>query len=425
MLNKKINLPLIEQQHFLMKNQLILFTSDFPYGTGETFLETEIIYLSKEFDEVKIITQNTISNFCRSLPENCIVERINLTISRSDKFKALFGLFNPLFWVERKIIKSIYGFSLTKEMVRTMLISLYRGKKVKAIVRDLKQANSQNIKQFFYSYWCDDVALGLALAQDKKNTLNCFSRIHGWDVYFEASSIDYLPFRHYISENLKTIYSISEKGKAYVRDHWKILNQEKIKVARLGVPKQNPVEINKDHFILVSCSNVIPLKRVDLIVRALSEIKDHKINWVHFGDGPQLTEVQQLALEILPENITFDFKGRVPNKEVLSWYAENNPSLFINVSTTEGIPVSIMEAMSFGIPVIATDVGGTSEIVNDGNGMLIPENPEISLISNIILQFYNLNDETRIKLKREVITSWANNFDAEKNYNDYLKNINH
>jgi glycosyltransferase involved in cell wall biosynthesis len=110
---------------------------------------------------------------------------------------------------------------------------------------------------------------------------------------------------------------------------------------------------------------------------------------------------------------------------VLSWYAENNPSLFINVSTTEGIPVSIMEAMSFGIPVIATDVGGTSEIVNDGNGMLLPKNPEISLISNIILQFYNLNDETKIKLKREVYTSWANNFDAEKNYNDFLKNINH
>jgi glycosyltransferase involved in cell wall biosynthesis len=175
----------------------------------------------------------------------------------------------------------------------------------------------------------------------------------------------------------------------------------------------------------VSCSNVIPLKRVDLIVRALSEIKDHKINWVHFGDGPQLTEAQQLAHEILHKNITFDFKGRVSNKEVLSWYAENNPSLFINVSTTEGIPVSIMEAMSFGIPVIATDVGGTSEIVNDGNGMLLPKNPEISLISNIILQFYNLNDETKIKLKREVYTSWANNFDAEKNYNDFLKNINH
>lgn len=415
---------MIKQLHLLMKNELILFTTDFPYGTGETFLETEITYLSKGFDEVKIITQNTSSHICRSLPENCFVERINFTVSRGDKFKSLLGLFNPLFWVERKIIKTIYGKSITKEMVNTMLISLYRGKKVKAIVLDLKQANTQNIKQFFYSYWCDDVALGLALAQDKKNTLNCFSRIHGWDVYFEASSIDYLPFRHYISEKLKAIYSISEKGKEYVRDHWKILNQEKIKVARLGVTKQNLLEINKDHFILVSCSNVIPFKRIDLIVRALSEIKDHKINWVHFGDGPQLTEVKELALEMLPENITFDFKGRLTNKEVLSWYAENNPSLFINVSTTEGIPVSIMEAMSFGIPVLATDVGGTSEIVNDENGSLVPSDAGISLISDIVLKFYNLNDESKIKLNRAAYLKWKNDFNAEKNYNTFLMNIN-
>lgn len=408
-----------------MKTELILFTTDFPFGTGETFLETEITYLSKGFDEVKIITQNTSSNFCRSLPENCIVERINLNVSRCDKFKSLLGLFNPLFWKERKIIKNIYGLSITKGIVNTMLISLDRGKKVKAIVINLKQSNTQNKKQSFYSYWCDDVALGLALAQDKKNTLNCFSRIHGWDVYFEASLIDYLPYRHYISENLKTIYSISEHGKEYVRDNWKILNQEKIKVARLGVIKQNLLEINKDEFILVSCSNVIPLKRTDLIVRALSEIKDHKIHWVHFGDGLQLTEVKELALEMLPANITFDLKGRVTNKEVLSWYAENNPSLFINVSTTEGIPISIMEAMSFGIPVIATDVGGTEEIVNDKNGMLIPKNPEISLISNTILKFYNLSDETKIKLKRDAYLEWGNDFNAEKNYNTFLMNINH
>jgi len=156
----------------------------------------------------------------------------------------------------------------------------------------------------------------------------------------------------------------------------------------------------------------------------LSEIKNQKITWVHFGDGPKLAEVKALALEILSSNITFEFKGRVTNKEVLTWYTENNPSLFINVSTTEGIPVSIMEAMSFGIPVIATDVGGCSEIVNNENGMLLPKNPEISLISNIILKFLNLSDETKIKLNRDVIISWSNNFESEKNYPAFIRNIN-
>jgi glycosyltransferase involved in cell wall biosynthesis len=387
-------------------------------------LETEIKYLSKEFAEVKIITQNTTSKICRDLPKNCFVDRINIEVSILDKIKSLFGIFSTLFWDERKVIKNIYGLSITKEIVRTMLISLYRGKKVKSIVLGLWNSNIQNTKQFFYSFWCDDVALGLALAQNEKNTLNCFSRMHGWDVYFEASSIDYLPFRHYISNNLKAIYSISEKGKEYVRDHWKILNQEKIIVARLGVSKQEMVEINKDNFILVSCSNVIPLKRIDLIVRALSEIKDHKINWVHFGDGPQLAGVQQLALEILPENITFDFKGQVPNKDVLSWYAKNNPSLFINVSTTEGIPVSIMESMSFGIPVIASDVGGTSEIVNNENGLLLSAHPTREEIADGIVKLIQFSKKEFNLKKRSALYTFNENFDAEKNYKDFLKNIN-
>jgi glycosyltransferase involved in cell wall biosynthesis len=402
-----------------MKNQLVLFTTDFPFGTGETFLETEIIYLSKEFQEVRIITQNTTSKICRDLPKNCFVERINIEVSKLDKIKSLFGLFSTLFWNEIKVIKTIYGKSITKEMISTMLISLYRGKKIKTIVLGLRNSNIQNTKHFFYSYWCDDVALGLALAQDKKNTLNCFSRIHGWDVYFEASSIDYLPFRHYISEKLNAIYSISEKGKEYVRDNWKILNQEKIKLARLGVSKQTMVEINKDNFILVSCSNVIPLKRVELIVRALSEIKNQKITWVHFGDGPKLAEVKALALEILSSNITFEFKGRVTNKEVLTWYTENNPSLFINVSTTEGIPVSIMEAMSFGIPVIATDVGGTGEIVNEKNGMLLLSNPSANEVSHAI-ELLMLDKKILESKKEQAYIMWFGNYNGRKNYKQFI-----
>ncbi|NJK95527.1 MAG: glycosyltransferase [Bacteroidales bacterium] len=50
--------------------------------------------------------------------------------------------------------------------------------------------------------------------------------------------------------------------------------------------------------------------------------------------------------------------------------------MFLNTSLSEGVPVSVMEALSFGLPVIATDVGGTGELINDEVGMLI--NPEIS-----------------------------------------------
>lgn len=49
--------------------------------------------------------------------------------------------------------------------------------------------------------------------------------------------------------------------------------------------------------------------------------------------------------------------GYIANKDLLDWYKTNKPSIFINVSSSEGVPVSIMESMSCGIPTIATDVG--------------------------------------------------------------------
>lgn len=60
--------------------------------------------------------------------------------------------------------------------------------------------------------------------------------------------------------------------------------------------------------------------------------------------------------------------------QVMNYYKEHHFDVFINMSTNEGVPVSIMEAASFGIPIIATNVGGTSEIVQPSVGMLLSSN---------------------------------------------------
>jgi glycosyltransferase involved in cell wall biosynthesis len=246
--------------------------------------------------------------------------------------------------------------------------------------------------------------------------------MHGWDVYFEASKISYLPYRHFISDNLKAIFAISQKGIDHALGTWKASKSDVFQLARLGVTQQKMCELNRDNFVLVSCSNVILLKRVDLIVRALSEIKDQPLTWVHFGDGPQFEEVKALARDILPSNIKVDFKGRVPNHEILTWYAENNPSVFINLSTTEGIPVSIMEAMSFGIPAIATNVGGTSELVNNDNGCFMSSDPTLQIIGQIIERF--IEDNLSLVAKKEnALETWKMKFNASDNFTLFIKNI--
>ena len=84
------------------------------------------------------------------------------------------------------------------------------------------------------------------------------------------------------------------------------------------------------------------------------------------------------------------------------------------------MPFSIVEAISFGIPVIATDVGGTNEIVNQTTGILIDKNFKPIQLAKIVDDFSLQNK----KYSSEVIRNfWLENFHSEKNYNKFIKQL--
>ena len=417
--------------------------ANFPYGTSETFLESELPILAQNFENIEIFTFSKKGNK-REIPTNCFVSEIKLN---TKPFFAYLGVFSLLFWKEIFIVKLIYKKNISIGILKTMLISLMRGKAIARYLSNFKPEEKQD--SIYYSYWCDDSALALAIFNKKnKHQIRTVSRTHGWDVYFEVSDYKYLPFRHFIHKNLSQIFPISEKGKKYMEETWKV--KGKITISRLGVKlpplesllrknhiggdkggRQFPLlytsvqeENNEDVFTLVSCSNLIPLKRVHLIIEALSLLQSERIRWIHFGDGPEEKKLKELAYHKLSENISYEFKGRVENKEVLNFYITNKPQLFINVSSSEGIPVSIMEAMSFGIPCIATNVGGNSEIVNDdSNGMLLNAIPSIEEIAKVIMSI-----QARSKLEYNVMSekafeTWQREYDADKNFSLFNKQL--
>jgi glycosyltransferase involved in cell wall biosynthesis len=168
---------------------------------------------------------------------------------------------------------------------------------------------------------------------------------------------------------------------------------------------------------IVSCSNVIPVKRVHLIYEAFNLIENLKIEWTHFGDGDQFDLLKE-KVRNLKSNIQTNLKGRIPNNEIYIAYRKLNPKIFINVSSSEGVPVSIMEALSFGIPVIASNVGGTSEIVNNQNGILLSANPTPHEIRAAIEEVIAHPE------KREAAyQTWNELYNAEKNYVEFVKQL--
>ena len=403
-----------------MNHSIILITAGFPYGKSETFLEGEIPYLADSFVEVIIFCPIPTEKIKREIPDNCRVITYDIDLKLKDKLKAIFGIFSTNYKAEMNYIKNNYAVKASFELRKITLISLFQAKR---LCKTIQTSCSDILKvpnTILYSYWCDDSAIALSLLKNKTPLLKIISRVHGWDLYFNIHNIEYLPFRDLIASKMNLLLPISNKGMNIIEEIWKVKNVN-LKVSRLGVADsslgaKNNIKTNDNgKLTIVSCSNLIPLKRVHLIAETINQMNT-PTRWVHFGDGPELKRVQNILVN--NQNHETIFFGRVENKIVLEYYSKNKIDLFLNLSTTEGIPVSIMEAFSFGIPVAATNVGGTAEIVNPENGFLLPENPSVNdikiAIENVIYH---------VEKRNRAYQTWKEKYNAEKNYADFIKLI--
>ena len=403
-------------------NILIFITSSFPYGNGETFIESEINQLFNLFDKVIIVSHDTLSKEKRNIPKNISIVRERYSLTLFEKIIALKCVFSRKFLNELAIIKSTYNKKVRLGILKTMILSLYNAERLQSVYdKFINQYNVENV--FCYSYWCNDSALSLSLLNKKDRNIKTFCRIHGWDVYFEASKYNYLPFRQFIAANCDTIFAISKAGKTYAIDKWGA-KSDQIQVSRLGISNNYKIDLKKNEkpIHIVSCSNIIPLKRLHLIAGALKQIKNVKLKWTHFGDGSE-RDVLESLIKTIPKSIEIILKGRVTNNEIYSFYNLEFPHLFINVSASEGIPVSIMEAMSFGIPVIATNVGGVSEIVNNENGYLLDSHTSAEKVAEKITEFYNLSIEKKNIKRKAAFDTWNDKYNATKNYTQFVVDI--
>jgi glycosyltransferase involved in cell wall biosynthesis len=200
-----------------------------------------------------------------------------------------------------------------------------------------------------------------------------------------------------------------------------------IKVSRLGTIDYGykNLDLEDKVFRIISCSWVVPVKRVDKIIEALAQISDLKLEWTHLGGGPILEEIKEKSRLLLNNKVIYKFPGSLTNQQIIKFYQENNFNLFINVSDSEGIPVSIMEAMSFGIPVIATDVGGVNEVVQDGHtGLLLNQNFSINELITKILFVAKMSSADYHTMRIKSRKLWEDKYNSKKNYSDFFNSVN-
>lgn len=391
----------------------------FPGDVNGVFFKNEFPYIQENFDEGLIITYPTkkIPNFEHFECVQANGKKISLLL-RSKFWK----------WFLKKEVKEEIkqNFSLSIKGVKKLLYILMYGifyidseKQVKRFYNNLKNGDTLVV----YSFWMTRGAYAAVCINEafNKKTNNVYTRTHRYDLYEERNSLQYLPFRKSILEGCKKIYPISENGKKYIEKKYeKYLYKSLVEVKKLGSFNDNKQKklLKKNKVVIASCSGIIEIKRLDKIIDLLENLEIDFL-WIHLGNGNLENEIRKYAAKKL-EREKYKFLGYIENCEILNIYEKYDVDFFINMSDSEGIPVSIMEAISMGIPVIARDVGGIQEIINENTGYLCSNlESEFNQIQRFIGQRI-YSPEMYFSLSQKAKSFWQSNYNAENNYNKFF-----
>jgi glycosyltransferase involved in cell wall biosynthesis len=397
-----------------------MITSLYPFGTGESFITAELEHIAQYFGEIELVPtfyeHNTVPR-TRRYPLNLayadqrwgVKRLLHVGVCLAEAL-AIYRWGADLAFVLRQAGK----LAKLKELAR----ALYRARMFERFL--VKQARQGRSFDVIYTYWLIPETFGAARFRDASGSaVRIVSRAHGSDLYEYARFDAYAGLRRDTVALIDDIYCISDNGRRYL-EHGFPKVAEHIHTARLGVddPGQLNVQPRGGPLSIVSCAFVVPGKRLHLIVDAIAHLLEQdptlEVRWTHVGDGPLFDEVRAYAAGRLGARTRTVFKGYLTQTELMALYRDDSFDVIVNVSDAEGIPVSLMEASAVGIPMVATDVGGSAEIVNAANGVLIPADADIATIAAAIVRFRDR--EAARTYRRAARGYWKSHFDAAANY---------
>ena len=279
-----------------------------------------------------------------------------------------------------------------------------------------------------YTFWFHANTTGAALLSQKEK-VRIVTRAHGYDIFDERVIFRSHYLREFTLSRIENVFVCSQTGADYISNGYRQF-AHKIKASYLGTVKlyegyattnENPAKLT---FLSVSCLH--PVKRVPLIYIFLSYLAyrfpNIEFEWIHIGDGEDKDKVEAEIKKRNPDNLTVRLVGTLPNEEVQKLYLQKPIDWFIHLCSSEGLRIALCEALSYGVPVIATDVGGVHEVVNQDVGLLLREPTEIE---TFIIEISKLITDRRayLKLRTNVVERWKQCFNAEQLRRKFVEEI--
>jgi len=407
------------------KPVLLVLVSDFPYGNGEPFFEHELPFLAAEFD-VYIWPINCYKNIVKYyIPSNVTIVDSGLYTHQ----KSILDWIPLDFLIESRFILSLGIKSILSRFRSYIYYSKNSTRLSKSLSSWIKKNGHSLNSLYLYSYWFDIGAISIARFRIRNPQVYATVRAHGWDVYMSRHDDSYLPLRTYVLKSINRLRFVSKSGFKYYLEQFDSSLVSNCSIDYLGTPDLTPLFWSKTSTLkLLSIAYLSPVKQLNFIADALGMLpKDLNVVWTHIGGGSD-EHVEKFKVHVnnaLDSNplISFDYRGSLSKNHLHALLSSEEFDLFLNSSSSEGIPVSMMEALSVGIPILAPDVGGIAEIVNNDTGILLPTNFTPKEITKALQDWILLDENSQLDFRFRARLFWEENFRAQSNYSKFTVRI--
>ncbi len=348
--------------------RIVYLTGSLPYGKGETFIMAEIEELQRQGHDVLLVSTYPRGEVLHERAKQLLaVCRTQPLLSWEIVRKALvMSLARP-----RNTVRAIFliGKSRSLRILCRNAVVIPKGLWLAAVAAEWRADH-------IHAHWATAPATTALIAGEVSGIPWSFTA-HRWDI--TENNLLRVKAQHAVFGR-----AISQRGALELESHvaiegWKPLVIHMGVALDKGCSTRAASQENSKGLRLLVAAQLKEVKGHTYLIEAINLLRnsDQSIKLDIAGEGrlgPQLElMVKQCSLDA-----EVKFLGVVPHESLLSqlragvWSLMVLPSVEDSIGAQEGIPVSLMEAMSAGVPVVSTDTGGIPELLRDGAGVIVP-----------------------------------------------------
>jgi colanic acid/amylovoran biosynthesis glycosyltransferase len=342
--------------------RLIVVTSRYPFGTQEAYLNTELAELKKYFERIAIVSVRPPASPRRhAVPHG--VEVLSWPLFNWELLRRAAVAFATR---PRAVLRALGQTFVSHDPGRVKNISVT----LKALA--LAQWAMENDFDHIHSYWISTPAT-VAMIAATVSGVAWSSTAHRWDIY-ERNAFDVK------ERSASFVRTISSRGTIDLADRMPALHGRILQL-RLGtVVPAAPVSSSSlnAEFRIVCPAALVPVKGHTDLFAAIAQMRRSGIpvRCILCGTGPLRTLLEDAVARLGLQDVV-EFAGFVPQETLHDWYRAGRFAALVLASrdsgelAMEGIPSALVEAMAFGLPVVATDSGSVRELLDPQCGLLV------------------------------------------------------